>query len=320
VSPSRIYFAAALAAVFACSEREKSSPAAGGDRDAGDADTSGGDSVISPGCTYPIRWEPDAGAQAAAQTELDSLAPTATLEWSAARGTASRVADLNLPLDCPDGTDVWDLLWPLLDAHRPLFQIDSDEWTRPPSYTCQNVGASNDIMAFPRHHLGGAPLARDVASFVIRREAGGVVLRHFNGTHVPIAPASVATAIADCSGIDLAQARSVVMAQSFAYATYDQCAPTGDGTYSPAANDTVSLDGPSYWSWDEDATGLTLTWIQEGQLIIHPDNWTAELTASNVNCPADETGPERIYGYTLVFDAALGTIVSVLAGIGCIVC
>lgn len=110
---------AAIAALVAC-------------RDAGAATAS---------CAqYPIPWQPPAGSQAAAQSEISTMSPGAALTWSPGEGTLSSVIQLDAPLTgCSDGQDVNAQVAGVLAAHPALFQLDVSEWQLPAFYDCARV-------------------------------------------------------------------------------------------------------------------------------------------------------------------------------------
>lgn len=274
-----------------------------------------------PPCETPIHWTADTATEAAATAAATALSSTAMPTWNAARGTFESVLMLNLPIACPDGEDLWQsALLPFIAAHPDVLQIDLDEWRPPSPYPCTSVGTSIDFARIDREGFGPGTVAHDFVSFVIVRDASGVVLRGFIGNYLPAVPASVAAEMTRCGGLALARARETALHDTYPYATYDRCTPTGSGAYTPGPLDVIALE-PPIWSWSEslDGTGVELTSEQPATLTIDPSYVTPELTASDANCPSAD-GDSRVYGFRLIFDSATGELLTELPGIGCIVC
>src|SRR5512140_3100749 len=94
---------------------------------------------------YPIPWRPADGAQAAAQAELASLSPGASMTWNTSAGTLTSVFQLATPLpDCTDGQDAVAQVFDVIAAHPALFQLEPTEWQLPEPFDCKYVGS--DVM------------------------------------------------------------------------------------------------------------------------------------------------------------------------------
>jgi hypothetical protein len=268
-----------------------------------------------PTCdTYPSELTfPD--NQAAVLAELETFAPDANLMWNSVHGTLSLVTNLGVPLDCAaNGNDVWAAAWAFLSAHPGVFQLDESEWAMASPFPCSAVTSSN-LVNTNREKLAGVDVKKDVLAIFVGPDGnGGVTLNSVSGFYLPVLEPSQ---IQDCEDLPDATLENQVRGQSYNFSTFNQCAPTGSGVYTPQPNDVVEWDG-TWWSW-EDGTGTVIAQKHRGgRLIIDEANWTDELMASDLNCP-DETGDERILGYTLVVDPITGEVFA-MPGIGCIVC
>lgn len=295
--------------------------------DAGGAGGSGGSGATASGgsggeggtkipvCeSYPTELTfPD--NEAAALADLQTFAPAATLTWNDVHGTLSSVNGLGAPLDCAgNGNDVWAAAWAFLMSHPTTFQLDESEWAVSSPYPCSAVNGLS-LVNTGRETLAGVDVLKDVLAIYVAPDGnGGVQLNGVNGFYLPVLAPSE---IQDCPDLPDATLETLVRSESYGFSTFSQCAPTGSGTYTPQANDTIEWD-ETWWSW-EDGTGTVIAQkYRGGRLIIHEDNWTPQLLASDLNCP-DATGDERILGYTLVVDPITGEVFA-LPGIGCIVC
>jgi hypothetical protein len=199
-------------------------------------------------------------------------------------------------------------------AHPVTFQLDESEWALASPYPCSAV-TSTSLVNTSREMLAGVDVAKDVLAIYVAPDGnGGVQLNNVNGFYLPVLDPSE---IQDCPDLPDATLESLVRSQSYPFSTFSQCVPSGSGSYTPQANDTVEWED-TWWSW-EDGTGTVIAQkYRGGRLIIHEDNWTPELMSSDLNCP-DESGDERILGYTLVVDPITGQVFA-MPGIGCIVC
>ncbi len=253
--------------------------------------------------------------EAAALADLQTFAPAATLTWNDVHGTLSSVGGLGVPLDCAaNGNDVWAAAWAFLMSHPTTFQLDESEWALPSPYPCSAVNGVS-LVNTSRETLAGVDVAKDVLAIYVAPDGnGGVQLNGVNGFYLPVlAPSD----IQDCPDLPDATLETLVRSESYVFSTFSQCAPTGSGTYTPQANDTIEWDD-TWWSWEDGSGTVIAQKYRGGRLIIHEDNWTPQLLASDLNCP-DATGDERILGYTLVVDPITGEVFA-MPGIGCIVC
>lgn len=283
---------------------------------AGGDGTGGGTGGAFPACEgYPVELTFD-DTRAAAQTELDTFAPDATLTWEPVRGTLSSVSGLGAPLDCDDGGGlVWDAAWEVLEAHPDLFQLDRSEWREGAEAPCANI-QDLTILNTGRAELAGLGVAKDNLAIVLNRIEGVLTLSAVNAYYLPVLEPGDLTACEPGSADDLEE---VGRAAEFGYATFFQCAPTGSGTYEPQPNDVFTL-GDSTWTW-EDGTGTVIAQqLRSATLVIDPSNVDPDIEASDANCPAGESGNERVYGFSLLLDPITGEVVSVTPGIGCTVC
>lgn len=273
-----------------------------------------------PPCEVPIVWTADTTTEAAALADLATLSSTARPTWNDARGTFETIFEIDAPLACPDGAEVWDTLLPFVDAHPALLQIDRAEWLTPGSFPCHVVSSTNDYARMDRRDFGPGTVAHDFLSFAIRRTDDGIVLRAIIANYLPVVPDSVAEPMARCGGLSPERVRASVMRDTFPYSMFMRCIPTGGGSYTSGPLDVITLDPPR-WAWTEsaDGTGVEMTSEQPGTLLIDRSYWTPALETSDVNCP-DETGDERVYGFRLIFDTTTGAIISKQPGVGCIVC
>lgn len=283
--------------------------------DAPDAPTDAG-----PPCVTPIVWTADTTTEAVAMAALAELSSTATPTWNDARGTFETIFNIDVPLACPDGAEVWDTLLPFVDEHPELLQIDRDEWYPPSSFPCHVVSTTSDFARMDRRDFGPGTVAHDFLSFSIRHVDDGIVLRAIIANYLPAVPEAVAEEMIRCGGLSPEVARASVMRDSFPYSTFMRCVPTGSGVYVAGPLDVITLEPPR-WAWTEtsDGTGVEMTSEQPATLTIDRSYWTPQLESSDVNCP-DESGDDRVYGFRLLFDTTTGAILSKLPGIGCVVC
>lgn len=269
---------------------------------------------------YPVPWQPAAGAQAAAQSELSTISPGATMTWSAAEGTLAGVSQLDVPLTgCSDGQDVNAQVASVLAAHPALFELDLSEWQLPPFYDCKFV--DDATLNMPRRQLAGQPVAQDVFAYWLRRVNGVVTLTAVNGTYLPVLDAATGDTMAACT--TLTQSAAVTRARStqLTATTYAQCSRTGSVRYTPRSNDSFSFLGDATWSWQEDSSRVLLTGQRTLRVIVNPANYTSALLSSDARCPApDGDGSQYTVGFDIVFDVHTGAVLSVKPGLDCIVC
>ena len=287
--------------------------------------TTGG--PVLPECDYPIVWDADAGAQAAAQAELDLIAPEATMTWHEDRGTFSTVGDLDVVIDCPDDEPLLDAVFAYFEQHPDLFPLEADEWFTGGGTTCANITSPTpNTFNTSRHSMGPWSVARDViAPRLYRNDDGDVVLRSVNATFVPTLPEPIQQQVSDCiaNGPNPELLEDTIREEPFEYLIYGGpvfCGPSGTGTYVAQDEDAVVFAEDAQLSWFESgAATTTVTVAQRVELVIDEANVTDDLQASNAACPNPE-GPGTIYGFAAFMDLVTAEISNKLAGLGCIVC
>lgn len=287
--------------------------------------TTGGS--VLPECTYPIVWDADAGAQAAAQAELELIAPEATMTWHEDRGTFSTVGDLDVVIDCPDDEPLLDAVFAYFELHSDLFPLEADEWFTGGGTTCANVTSPTpNTFNTSRHSMGPWSVARDViAPRLYRNGEGDVVLRSVNATFVPTVPEGIQQQVADCiaNGPNPDLLEDTLRDEPFDYLIYGGpvfCGPSGTGTYVAQDEDAVVFSEDAQLSWYESGGATTtVTVAQRVELVIDEANVTDDLQASNAACP-DPDGAGTIYGFAAFMDLVTAEITNKLAGLGCIVC
>ncbi|MGH1344509.1 MAG: hypothetical protein ACRBN8_23315 [Nannocystales bacterium] len=299
----------------------------GASNDSG-SDTSGttGGPVL-PECDYPISWEADAGAQAAAQAELDLIAPEATMTWNADRGTFSAVSDLDVVLDCPDDEPLLDAVFAYFELHPDLFPIAADEWFTGGGNLCQHVTSPTpNTFNTSRRDMSVWTVSRDViAPRLYRSETGDVVLRSVSGTFVPTLPEDIEQQVSDCiaKGPNQSLLEDTLREEPFDYLIYGGpvfCGPAGTGMYVAQNADSVVFSSSAQLSWSDVGDGSTsVTIAQRVELVLDASSVTVTLEASNAACP-DPDGAGTIYGFAAFMDLVTAEISNKLAGLGCIVC
>lgn len=253
------------------------------------------------------------GTSAAAQTELATFAPQASLQWNAQHGTMSLVTGLDVPLDC--SADVWSGAWQVLNAQPALFQLSEPEWAVPAPIPCSAIGSQQIVNTY-RATLAGVGIQKDVLALVVAPGPnGGVTLKGVSGFYLPVLEPGDLTA---CPNVPDATMDPILRAGPYAYSTFSMCSSTGGGAYSPKPNDVLTF-GDETWEWDDAAIGITARKRRTATLVVDESNWTPELMASDMNCP-DASGENRILGFVLTFDPVTGELLGVKPGIGCIVC
>jgi hypothetical protein len=269
---------------------------------------------------YPIAWQPPAGSQAAAQSELSTVSPGATLSWSPSEGTLSSVIQLDMPLTgCSDGQDANAQVAGVLAAHPALFQLDVSEWQLPPFYDCKFV--DDATLNMPRRRLAGQPVTRDVFAYWLRRVNGVVRLAAVNGTYLPVLDAATGSAMTSCATLAESDAVTRARRTRLTAAVYSQCSPTGSVSYTPRSNDTLAFLGDATWSWQDDSGRVLLTGQRTLRVIVNPANYSSALLSSDARCPVpDGDGSEFTVGFDLVFDVHTGALLSVKPGLDCTVC
>jgi len=278
------------------------------------------DAATASCAQYPIPWHPAAGSQAAAQSELSTMSPGATLTWNASEGTLSSVLQLATPLTgCSDGQDVNAQVAGMIAAHPALFQIDLSEWQLPPFYDCEFV--DDATLNMPRRQLAGKPVAQDVFAYWLRRVNGVVQLAAVNGTYLPVLDAATGDAMTSCTTLTESAATTRARSTRLTATVYSQCARTGSVNYTPRSNDTFGFLGDAAWTWQEDPGRVLLTGQRTLRVIVNPANYNSALLSSDARCPVPEgDGSQYTVGFDLVFDVHTGEILSVKPGLDCTVC
>lgn len=269
---------------------------------------------------YPIPWQPPAGSQAAAQSELATMSSGATLTWSPGEGTLSSVIQLDTPLTgCSDGQDVNAQVAGVLAAHPALFQLDVSEWQLPPFYDCKFV--DDATLNMPRRQLAGRPVAQDVFAYWLRRVDGVVRLAAVNGTYLPVLDAATGNAMTACTALTESAAVARARGTRLPATVYSQCSRTGSVNYTPRSNDTLGFLGDATWSWQDDGGRVLLTGQRTLRVIVNPANYTSALLSSDARCPApDGDGSQFTVGFDVTFDVHTGAILGVKPGLDCTVC
>lgn len=269
---------------------------------------------------YPIPWHPAAGSQAAAQSELSTMSPGATMTWNASEGTLTSVVQLAMPLTgCSDGQDVNAQVAGVLAAHSALFQLDVAEWQRPPFYDCKLV--DDATLNMPRRQLAGKPVAQDVFAYWLRRVNGVVQLAAVNGTYLPVIDAATGDTMTSCTTLTESAAVTRARSAQLTATVYSQCARTGSVSYTPRSNDTLGFLGAATWTWQPDGGGVLLSGQRTLRVIVNPANYNSALLSSDARCPTpDGNGNQFTVGFDLVFDVHTGAILSVKPGLDCTVC
>lgn len=300
---------------------------------AGTNDDSGSDSSgttggkVLPECDYPISWEADVGAQAAAQAELDLIAPEATMTWNDDRGTFSNVSDLDVVIDCAEDEPLLDAVFAYFELHPDLFPVEGDEWFTGGGNLCQHVTSPTpSIFNTSRRDMSVWTVSRDVvAPRLYRNEDGDVVLRSVTATFVPTLPEEIEQQISDCiaKGPNEDLLEDAIREEPFDYLIYGGpifCGPAGSGTYVAQDPDSVVFSDSAQLFWSEVGDGSTIVSIaQRVELVLDGSSVTANLEASNAACP-DPDGAGTIYGFAAFMDLVTAEISNKFAGLGCIVC
>ncbi|MFO0747368.1 MAG: hypothetical protein U1F43_17125 [Myxococcota bacterium] len=283
-----------------------------------------GDAVTPVACDpYPLELRGDATARTRAEAALAALAPAATLDWDDGRGTLKSVLHLDLPLtDCVGTQNVFDHAWAKVLATPDLFQLDKSEWQLPAPVPCSAVTADPMLLNFGRATLGGQPVLKDIFVFILAKKDGLVTLTGVSGFYLPKSTPALTALLASCPELDTAQALAAVAKTPLPFAKFFQCQPTGDGTYTAHADDTLEFDEAAAWSWDDapGTGGVHLVKNHAARLIVAEANRSADLMASDANCPAEPPDPGRVVGFRITFDAVTGELLFSLPGVGCIVC
>jgi hypothetical protein len=154
-----------------------------------------------------------------------------------------------------------------------------------------------------------------LAIFVAPANGGGVQLDAVSGFYLPVLERAALTECPELPGSTLEQ---LAREHTYSFSTFQQCVPTGAGTYTPQPNDTFELDD-GWWGWEDGTGTIVARELRQARLILDESDWTDELLASDINCPTPD-GQDRILGFTILFDPVTGEIMSDQNVIGCIVC
>jgi hypothetical protein len=270
---------------------------------------------------YPIVWRPAEGTHEAAQAELSSLSPGASMTWNSNTGTLRSILQLATPLPgCTDGQDVAAQVLGVLTAHPTLFQLDPAEWRTPAPFDCRFLG-DRTTLTLGRHHLAGRPVARDVFAFSLQRIDGVVHLTTVTGVYLPVVGAEIGDRMAACNNLTETAAITTARSTPLRASTFSQCRPTGTVTYTPKQNDTFRFASGEVWTWQESSAETQLSGERTLRVIVAPANYTPALLSSDARCPTpDGDGDDFTVGFDITLDVHTGAVVSVKPGLDCIVC
>jgi len=268
---------------------------------------------------YPIPWRPANGAESAAQSELATMSPGATMTWDVNTGTLTAVSQLAIPLDgCTDGQDVNAQVAGVLAAHPALFQIDLAEWQSLAPYDCRYV--TNDTLTMGRARLAGWPVAKDIFVYWLRRVNDVVQLSAVNGVYVPVVGATTGDSMSACNTLTQSTATTRARSTQLTASVYSQCNRTGTVAYTPQSNDTIGFVSEPTWTWEEGGGQVALTGQRTLRVIVNPANYNSALLNSDARCPTGDDPSQFTIGFDIVFDVHTGAILSVKPGIDCTVC
>jgi hypothetical protein len=276
-------------------------------------------------CEAPLVLQPAPGAEARARAQLTTLSSTATLDWSATRGTLVRIAGLRVELPtCTTGVSAHDRIFDFYEAHTDLFQIDRADWQPDSPVTCESiVEGVSQTLTIRRVQYGALPLRNDVFSTEATREGGVVVLTFFGGSYVPQATATMVAALQACP--DRPAIEPTVRAAPFAYAVFKlppapPCSLQAPGSYSAASDDSLVVAPDVGFLWIEDGGVVRFRRVRHATLRVAPANDTPELRRSDANCP-DSQGHDDI-GWIRSYDPVTGDLLGDQPDPvpGCIVC
>jgi hypothetical protein len=269
---------------------------------------------------YPVPATEGAVDEASARTALASLDPTATLYWSADRGTVQTVLGA-IPLPgCTAGHEVHDQVLAFVGANPSLFNVIAAEWARAdPPLPCEYVTDVNRYVTFGRvrfdDHLSQSS---GLLTFGVHAASGRVLIFRIDGDYTPATTPTLDAALGACEGA-LANAADVLSQSartSFSYLFGTNCNLSGSGRYQPNATDTVVLhDDPVFHEgrWTRLSSRPELSYLRKAWLIIDPANYTPDLLASNASCGGS-------IGFELTIDLVTARILSYVPGLGCTVC
>lgn len=269
--------------------------------------------------TYPIPLDL-IGREAAVAAAITALDAEATVTWSAARDTPSRLAfDVELTACSDDEADLYDAVWDVFEATPEAFLLDRDDWGDN-NAPCRIVAEGRvRTVQFYRERIGSVPLARDVVSAVLRRDDGVVHMTAMSGTYLPPATDALDTELSACPTVGPADVQDTVLNRTYDYATFEQCQATGTGMYTAQSTDTFTIDTTAVWSWYESQGSVLFNKTVGVEFHVDDLYWTPELLQSTAYCPADDDR-DATMGWMLRLDAVTGQWLSSSAGIGCLVC
>lgn len=266
------------------------------------------DSPVSTACQSPFTLTPDPTAEADATAALAALSPTATLTWSAARGTLSSIQGLVVELPaCTGTTNAYDLFFDYLGGSPALFQIDRTEWTTG-TLPCSEILANGfHTLVIRRVSYGPFPLDNDVFSVVADVQDGTAIFRNFSGVYIPPPTPEMVATLQGCTPKDeLTDLTTTPFSyQIFAPPPAPQCSALSVGSYTATAADTLTVDPAIRMRWEE-TPDLKIHPESTATLVVAAANYTAELEGSDANC-ADENGDPHI-GWVRTFDAFTGDV------------
>ena len=244
---------------------------------------------INPACLAPFVMPVDPNAQAAAQAELATLAPSADMTWADVRNTLQSINGLVIQLPtCTGNTNAFDLLFATLSAHPDLFQIDPAEWTGGTA-SCSDILANGfHPLTIRRAKYGPYSIAKDVFTAVADVQNGVVILRNFSGTYIPKPSQAVLDALAECPDLSTDVIARHIFGTPFTYEGYEPspapaCTPAGDFTYALQAGDSVTYDPTIAFDWTED-TQITFQRQGVATVVVSPADYNPQLVNSSANC------------------------------------
>jgi hypothetical protein len=244
---------------------------------------------VNPACLAPFVMPVDPNAQAAAQAELTTLAPSADMTWADVRNTLMSINGLVIQLPtCTGNTNAFDLLFATLSAHPDLFQIDPAEWTGGTA-SCSDILANGfHPLTIRRAKYGPYSIQNDVFTAVADVQNGVVILRNFSGTYIPKPSPDVLSALASCPDLSTDVIARHIFGTPFVYQAYEPspapaCTAAGNFTYALQAGDTVAYDPSISLNWTED-TQVTFQRQGVATVVVAPTDYSPQLVNSSANC------------------------------------
>lgn len=267
----------------------------------------------------PYPWTVNVGppAESAARAELAALAPSATMTWSAVRNTPSGLFAADFLLDCPEGKDVFEVVFAFAAAHPALFQVDPTEWALP-RVPCEALPETANWLSTSRLTYAGQPARSDTFAFRARRQKERVVVEAVAGSWIPPASYVDRLALRRCASLEPKRADETARRAPLGYTVFDWCAPQKSYDYLAQPADTLELDAAAAFEWSDQSGKVELRKVHRGRLVLAPSSYTPELLSSDANCPRPGGAP--YVGFELDFDAVTGELLRQKPGVGCIVC